>query len=77
MWQVLFVNYEWDWGKIDPSFLCSPPADPADVRSPGLASDCSGALLSNEALCTPDISDMEEDLMSYEMDFQSDISSIL
>ncbi len=30
-----------------------------------------------EPLATPDISDMEEDLMSYEMDFHNDISSIL
>ena len=43
----------------------------------GLSSDLSYTFLSSEPYCTPDISDMEEDLMSYEMDFQSDISSIL
>ena len=58
------------------TYLCSPPSEPLDAKSPGLLSEPCGVFLT-EPLCTPDISDMEEDLMSYEMDFQSDISSIL
>jgi hypothetical protein len=58
------------------TYLCSPPSEPLDVKSPELLSEHHQTFIA-EPLCTPDISDMEEDLMSYEMDFQSDISSIL